>query len=454
MSVPSPRVIVVLVVALLATGLGAVIVRSNSDDDSKVASKSTSTSSTSTTVDAGTTTAPAPSTSATPPPPTTPIPTEQARILDQIKGQVAEVRGLAWKAPLDIQVANDTEFVRQLNAVVARDLHVDRMKGDEVTLKILQLIPESSDYLQIYHDLLSGAVLGFYDPKTKKLLVRSEGTLSPEQRITVAHEMDHALTDQYFDFGTATDAIDKADKSEQGSGFSALIEGDAKLLEALWAQKYLSAKERAQAATDGGGSDVYQRTPPFIVDSLLFPYTTGREWVISRWRAGGWNAVNDAYRRPPDSTQVIIHPNLYVAGKTWSVPPIPNVAAATGCALARTNTMGEFTVDEMLKGPVSENTASAAVADWNGDVYVTIQCGAKRGFVDRWVSDDNSASALAAALSQWSKRWSGSTAGPAADGRFAGPKGAGRIVRSGARVDLILGDDSATAEKINTALGD
>lgn len=452
MSIPPPRVIVVLVVALIATGLGAAVVRSNSDDSNKVAAKSTTTTSTTSTT---ATTAPAPgTTAATPPPTTAPIPSGQARILDEIKGQVAEVRGLAWKAPLDIQVASDTEFVRQLNAVVARDLHVDRMKGDEVTLKILQLIPQNSDYLKIYNDLLSGAVLGFYDPKTKKLLVRSSGTLSPEQRITVAHEMDHALTDQYFDFGTATDLLDKADKSEEGSGFTSLIEGDAKLLEALWAQKYLSAKERTQAAGEGGGADVYNRTPPFIVDSLLFPYTTGREWVVSRWRAGGWNAVNDAYRRPPNSTQVIIHPNLYVAGKTWSAPPIPNVAAATGCALVRTNAAGEFTFDALIKDSVSENTASTAVSDWNGDVYVTIQCGAQRGFVDRWVSDDGSAGALAGALAQWSKRWSGSSAGPGPDGRFAGPKGAGRIVKAGNRVDLILGDDTATAEKINAALGD
>jgi len=451
MPVPSPRVIVILVVALIATGLGVAIVRSN-DDSSKVASQTTSTSSSTSTAGA-TTTVPAPGTSAAPAP-TTPIPTDQARIFNQIKDQVAEIRGLAWKAPLDIQVANDAEFRRQLNIVIARDIHVDRMKGDEVTLKILQLIPESTDYLKLYNDLLGGAVLGFYDPKTKKLLVRSSGSLSPAERITVAHEMDHALTDQYFDFGTATDVLDKADKSEEGSGFTSAIEGDAKLLESQWAEKYLSSKEQAAAKSDGSGSDVYNTTPLFIVKSLLFPYTTGLSFVTGRYGAGGWAAVNDLYKRPPNSTQVVIHPNLYQAGKTWSTPAFPNLAAATGCTPLRANTFGELSMSLMLQQSMSTGTANAAVKDWNGDVYATIGCGSARGFADRWVSDDDSAGALAAALGQWSKDWSGSSAGPGPFGRFSGPRGSGRIVQSGPRVDLILGDDAATVDRISSALGD
>ena len=69
--------------------------------------------------------------------------------------------------------------------------------GDGETLKVLKLIPENTDYVKTIQALYGGAVLGFYDPKTKRLLVRANGTtLTPEQRITVAHEMDHALTDQ------------------------------------------------------------------------------------------------------------------------------------------------------------------------------------------------------------------------------------------------------------------
>src|SRR5438067_1651470 len=125
---------------------------------------------------------------------------------------------------------------------------------------------------------------------------RAQSTTSTSSTITIAHEMDHALTDQHFQFGPATDVLDKNDQQEAYTGFTGLLEGDAKLLEALWSGKYLSAKERDQAATEGGDSSVIRRTPPFLLDTLYFPYTTGRAFVISRYRSGGWESVNAAYR--------------------------------------------------------------------------------------------------------------------------------------------------------------
>jgi hypothetical protein len=453
MSLPPPRVVLVLVAALLASGLATLAVRGSSDDSGKVASRAATTSSSSTT--ASSTTAGAPSSSAAPAT-TTPVPPAEAAVLAQIKDQVAQVRELPWLGPLDIQVAGDADFVRQLNAVVTRDQHLDRMNGDSETLKVLKLIPNNTDYTKVYNDLLGAAVLGFYDPKTKKLLVRTSGTLTPEQRITVAHEMDHALTDQHFQFGPATDVLDRTDKQEQYTAFSGLLEGDAKLLEALWAQKYLTAKERQQASGETGGdtSAVLKRTPPSILDSLYWPYTSGRAFVIGRWRTGGWAAVNAVYGRPPDSTQVVNHPELYNAGKTWAAPVIPDVAAATGCAPVRTGSAGEFTMTELLQLYLTAGTATNATAGWNGDSFSTVRCGSARGFVDRWVSNNNSAAALAAALGEWSQRWSGSFNPPGPDGRFSGSGGSGRIVQAGPRVDLILGDDPATVTKLSAALSD
>jgi hypothetical protein len=449
MRVPAPRVAIALVVALLAAGLAVVVVRAG--DGGHTLTRAQGTTSTSPTITI------APATSAPTAPSTTQaIPTGQALELAKIKDQVSQVRGLPWLAPLDLQVPpTDAEFVRQFEAVVARDLRPDRMNGDGETWKVLKLIPQGTDYTKAYLDLLRGAVLGFYDPKTKKLLVRSSGTLTPGQRITVAHEMDHALTDQHFQFGPATDVLDKNDQQEAYTAFSGLLEGDAKLLEALWAGKYLSAKERDAAANEGGGGSIVRTTPPFLLDTLYFPYTTGRAFVISRYRSGGWAAVNAAYQRPPDSTQVVTHPNLYDAGKTWATPVMPDVAAATGCAPVRTGTLGEFNMTEILHEHL-DATASADAADgWNGDAFATVRCGSARGFADRWTAPDTaSAGKLYSSLSSWAADWSGGHTSPAADGRFSGPSGAGRLVLAGTRVDLVLADDSPTSDKVGAALGD
>ncbi len=455
MRVPAPRVASGLAVALLAAGLAVVAVRAGGGGG-KVASRAAPTTSTSTT----TTTAATTSTTAAPPATTAaPVPPALQQTFDQIKAEVSELRGLPWLAPLDIAVAPDAEFVRQLNAVNQRDMHLDRMQGDGDTLKVLKLIPQSTDYIKTVQDLYGGAVLGFYDPKTKKLLVRANGnTLSPEERITVAHEMDHALTDQHFQFGPATDALDRADKQEQNTAYSGLLEGDAKTLEAQWANKYLSSKQRSQAASESSAdasASIIAKTPPYLLDSLFWPYTTGRAFVVSRYRAGGWNAVNDAYRRPPDSTLVVDQPNLYLAGKEWAPPAFPDLAAATGCTPVRTNTLGEFTIDELLREHLDGSTSDDASDGWNGDVFGTVRCGSTRGFADRWEAPDApSADKLAAAYADWSGDWSGGHTRPAADGRFSGPQGAGRIVVNGTRVDLVLADDAPTADKVTAAIGD
>jgi hypothetical protein len=238
--------------------------------------------------------------------------------------------------------------------------------------------------------------------------------------------------------------------------FSGVLEGDAKTLEAQWAAKFLSSKERQSAAAESGSAaSTVLRTPPYMLDSLYWPYTTGKDFVISRYRAGNWAAVNDAYRRPPDSTLVVDQPNLYLAGKTWAPPAFPNLAAATGCTPLRANTLGSFNMVEILHEHLDTATANDAADGWNGDAYATVRCGAARGFADRWTAPDSAAAGkLASALSSWAGDWSGGHTRPAADGRFSGPSGAGRIVVSDTHVDLILADDTPTADKVNSALGD
>jgi hypothetical protein len=447
-------VAIALVVALLAAGLATVAVRAGEGGGgrSHVASRAQGTTSTSPTI----TIAPEP-TAPSSPPTTQSAPPALTQALAQIKDQVAQIRGLPWLAPLDVQVVSDAEFQRQFDAVTQRDLRPDRMRGDGETFQVLKLIPQSTDYLKAYLDLLHGAVLGFYDPKTAKLLVRSGGTLTPEQRITVAHEMDHALTDQHFKFGPATYALDAADKQEAYTAYSGLLEGDAKLLEALWAGKYLTPKERTQAANEGGSaaSSIVKNTPPFLLDTLSFPYTTGRAFVISRYRTGGWAAVNAAYARPPDSTLVVTHPDLYDAGMTWARPAFPDLAATTGCTPVRTGTLGDFNMTEVLTEHLDETTSGDAADGWNGDFFATVRCGSARGFADRWTAPDSaSAGKLVSALSSWAGDWSGGHAKPASDGRFSGSSGAGRLVQAGTRVDLVLADDTATADKVAAALGD
>jgi hypothetical protein len=58
--------------------------------------------------------------------------------------------------------------------------------------------------------------------------------------MALAHELDHALTDQHFDFGPRQDALDRADAQDELLALDSLVESDAVLLQNRWMAKYMT----------------------------------------------------------------------------------------------------------------------------------------------------------------------------------------------------------------------
>ena len=383
---------------------------------------------------------------------------EQSRTVEEVKAQVAAIRGLAWKGQLPVKVVTKDQLsarVRELNAEEIAE-NRDELTIDESVLKLLQLIPKDLDYAKTYDEILAGGVLGFYDDEAKELFVGGGGSgpLDAATRSVLAHELTHALTDQHFDFGSRTKKLDDENRTEEAAAFIALIEGDAELVRILWEERHLSDSERLQAAI-GGTADggAYDKAPRYLLESLFFPYQDGLAFVRSRHRAGGFAEVDNTYAKPPTSTEHILHPETYAAGQGWSRPPLPDLAAATGCGRVDTGTLGEFDMAQLLAGHISRGEARGAAAGWNGDAYGVVRCGAALGLADRWQTDNpGDAGRLADALTRWARGWSGSSRAPDAQGRFSGPAGSGRVVRHSGGVDLVLADDVATADRLVGAL--
>jgi len=384
---------------------------------------------------------------------------QQRRTVDEVKAQVAAIRGLVWQRDLPVKVVSREELSRRITQLNAKEIAKtrDELAAGESVLKLLQLIPRDLNYVKTIDALLAGAVLGFYDDETQELYVGGAGaaTIDVATRSVLAHELTHALTDQAFGFGAATKALDDQNKSEESAAYSAVIEGDAELVRTMWEQKHLSSDQRAEAAR--GSSDdtgTYDDVPPYLVHSLRFPYDAGSLFVRARFRAGGFAEVDNTYRKPPTSTEQILHPDLYAAGQGWTAPPLPDLAAVTGCAKVDNGTLGEFDMGEVLDEQLSATDARKAAAGWNGDAYGVVRCGAAVGFAQRWQSDTPAdASRLTNALARWSRGWSGTNKAPDATGRFSGPNGSGRLSTSPGRVELVLADDRPTADRLSGALG-
>ena len=450
-----PWLLVLLVVVVLAAGLVVVLARRGNGPGAEVGAGARDATTTTEGASGGGET---PSTPSTPPPSVagSDVPPAHRKVFDELMAETAEIRGLAWKEPLKLKVISRDELARRVVETNARDLDANRLAGIEATLKLLRLIPADTNYKQLIDDVLAGAVAGFYDPKTRELFVGADEDLDGSVKATIVHEMVHALTDQHFNYGPRIDALDKADMAEESFAFSALLEGDAKLTEGLWMDKHLDPLEALAAALGIGGSSdggaALANAPPYVLKALLFPYTEGQTFVETLHDAGGYAAVDGAYRKPPTSTEHILHPTAYSSSQTPAVPALPDVAAATGCRFVRTGVLGEFDMREVLGAQLGATDAQRAAQGWNGDTYSLVRCGNALGMADRWQTDPGvDAGRLADALTRWARGWSGRA--PAADGRFSGPSGAGRVIRSGSQVELVLAQDADTADRLSRALG-
>jgi hypothetical protein len=445
----APAALVIALVVIVVAASITLAVRLTRDDGPDSAHPATTTPTTAAQVTSGTTT---PTTSASN------LSSDQRQTVDRLKAQVAEIRGLPWKTNLPIRIVPVDELDRRIRELTA----IERAKDPggeakvETVLKLLHLIPSDLDYVATVDDLLEGGVLGFYDDEAKELFVMGnpDDDLDVATQSTMVHELTHALTDQHFDFGTRNRTLADQDLGEEAYALSALVEGDAELVRTIWTDKYLTGRQQLEAELGSSGdASALDDIPGYIVDSLYFPYLFGLDFVTALHDDGGFAAIDGAYRQPPTSTEEILHPDRYEPGKGWTRPVLPDLAAATGCTAVDTSTIGEFDMTEVFGLYLTGDQAQKAADGWNGDAYRLVRCGTAAGMVDRWQADTSGdLTELADGLGRWARSWSGNNRLPEADGRFSGPGGSGRIIRSADRVDLVIADDASTSDLLAAAV--
>jgi hypothetical protein len=329
--------------------------------------------------DATATESPSPSAPATPTVRPTAKPTGTYAGTDQeiyarIEAQIEAIRGLDHKAtvsPVLLDAKGVSDWLTKANA--AQTNHEALAALTKIYIH-MGLLPTGASLEQLQLDLLSGQVAGFYDPASKGLYVLStSGGVQALEKMTFAHEYTHALQDQNF-------GLDKLSEDEAGQGDRnlarvSLAEGDATMAMTLWSIANMSVDEMMSVVGEPGmaaSAKQLAQAPRILRDTLMFPYQDGYAFVMAVHDDGGWEAVDQMYANPPDSTSQIIHPSLYknkikpVAVYLSAVP-----RGLTGWKLVSQDTLGELRLRIWLEGERnaanSADAAAAAVAEWGGD---------------------------------------------------------------------------------------
>ena len=130
----------------------------------------------------------------------TPAPDDPANaIYDAIEDQVEELRGLTATTPVARGVFDTAGLCAYLRTAFREDNPESLVRGTETLYKELGLMPGDASLEDLYLELLTSQVAGLYDDDTKHMYVVTQtGEIGPLEKITYAHEYNHALQDQAF----------------------------------------------------------------------------------------------------------------------------------------------------------------------------------------------------------------------------------------------------------------
>jgi hypothetical protein len=212
-----------------------------------------------------------------------------------------------------------------------------------------------------------------------------------------------------------------------------------------WAQANLTPQELIELvgqSSDPAAQAALDRLPPILRQQFTFPYEDGLSFALRLYLQGGWDAINAAYRKLPDSTEQILHPEKYASGEkpvSVELPPVVERLGA-GWKQSTTDTIGEFATRVWIEGGPSRAPADEAAAGWGGD---------------RVASYDGPDGAWAVA---WKTAWDtpldaeefATAAAPLVEQLgsarlFSGPDATGKLI--------LVASDDATLQKLTAAAG-
>jgi hypothetical protein len=300
---------------------------------------------------------------------------ENEAAMDAIEQQVQAIRGLNATRTVTRTLLTSEELREYVVELQEKNYSRADARDDALSLAALDLLEPDFELYDFIVDLYSEQIAGFYDPDTDQLYVIAEpGDLSALERITFAHEFDHALQDQHFDLEALGFSNDKARQladADRQLAHQALVEGDGVLLMQLWGQDNLSAADRLAMTTATPATPVFNTAPRIFREQLLFPYLNGSTFVLTLQARGDWQAVDAAFENPPVSSEQIIHPERYPDDRPIPItlPPLTNTLPS-GWRIVDETTLGEFMLRQYLTEHLdSVSTVNRAANGWGGDRY-------------------------------------------------------------------------------------
>lgn len=289
-----------------------------------------------------------------------------ASLVDSLKPSVERAAGIPFRAPLKAAMRTREQLRAYLLERINEDFSPERLRGTEITYRLLGLLPDSLRLEDFLVELLTEQVAGFYDPRTSTLY-GMEGMDRSALSLILAHEMVHALQHQYLPLDSI---LRPQDDDDRQLAAHSILEGQATLASIkaflppgatvppeIWTQT------RDQLATAQQSSPRFAAAPMVIREQLLFPYLEGADFMMW-WEQSAYRDSMPYGQRMPQSSEQVLQPSRYADD-----PPLAVRFDSTDSALFENN-MGDLGI-RILTANLNGNSeiATALNIGWGGDRF-------------------------------------------------------------------------------------
>jgi hypothetical protein len=359
-------------------------------------------------------------------------------VIEDVMREVEELRGFDYAHPVVAQPVDQQEIAEDLVAYADIAYPAEQYERRSLAWDTIGVVPDGTSLRQAYESYGSTQVIGYYDTLTGELKFIGTGSPTPLERITLAHELTHAIDDQRFGLETL-DQLSAECRDERSAAAIAVVEGNATFFMLRWAERFLTPEEQVRVGIEAAQQDTStEGIPPFIQRLQAWSYDQGLRFIGALESRGGLDAVDAAFEDLPVSTEQIIHPERYPNDAPTPVD-VGDLSGALGDGWEDLDvmTIGEAWLSLALGLRLDGSEVQEATAGWDGGLYRGWSDGRDAAVVlaTEW---DGAADAeeFAAAMQTWID---------AGDdpGRVLEPDGTG--------VTVVFATDEGTLDRLETA---
>lgn len=318
--------------------------------------------------------------------------------LRELTERTAAARHLPAPNEVPAKAVTQAELHSIFERIVAEEYSPEEIADLEWSLVTLGMWPRERSYVEESTRVIEEEIAGLYIPDERTLYVvedyaapwsaRAASALSGRDYVrewVLAHELVHVF--QHREYPDVFDRLELRGQNDMTSALQAALEGDATRYGFAAMMPEDASLPEAELVRDAMEADAENRTGGALADApaltrltLAFPYSRGY----------GLSLAEDQHllEHPPVTTEQVLHPErrdaefwaIDLRGLVERLPP--------GCRARGRDTLGELVISVLLRD-LGEAESPSAWEGWDGDRYLTADCGGSREFLwwTQWDSD-------------------------------------------------------------------